>query len=50
MQTNDREFIGQWWFGYLLKQTQLPFRIRIRESDKRGNGALCSKPGLCLPI
>lgn len=36
--TADREFIGQWWFGYLLKQAQLPFRIRIRESDKLGNG------------
>jgi hypothetical protein len=36
--TADREFIGQQWFSYLLKQTQLPFRIRIRESDKLGNG------------
>lgn len=34
----DREFLGQAWFEYLLKQVQLEFRIRIRESDKLDNG------------
>jgi hypothetical protein len=32
--TADREFLGQDWFGYLLEQSFVEFRIRIRESDK----------------
>ncbi|MBD3884346.1 hypothetical protein IFO70_21625 [Phormidium tenue FACHB-886] len=32
--TADREFLGQDWFGYLLEQGFVEFRIRIRESDK----------------
>ncbi len=32
--TADREFLGQDWFGYLLKQGFCEFRIQIRESDK----------------
>jgi hypothetical protein len=36
--TADREFLGQDWFGYLLEQSCCEFRIRIRESDKLGNG------------
>jgi hypothetical protein len=31
--TADREFIGADWFDYLLNQTLMPFRIRIRHSD-----------------
>ncbi len=36
--TADREFLGQEWFEYLLEQAVLPFRIRIRESDKLDDG------------
>ncbi|MFM7424357.1 MAG: hypothetical protein ACKO7W_05080 [Elainella sp.] len=35
----DREFMGEEWFEYLLEHAKLPFRIRIRESDKE----LCSE-------
>ena len=31
--TADREFVGSDWFGYLLKDPKMPFRIRIRESE-----------------
>ena len=31
--TADREFVGSNWFGYLLKDPKMPFRIRIRESE-----------------
>ena len=31
--TGDREFIGENWFDYLLNQTLMKFRIRIRQSD-----------------
>jgi hypothetical protein len=34
----DREFLGKDWFGYLLHQAQVPFRIRIRESDQLSDG------------
>jgi len=34
----DREFVGQDWFEYLLKQACVEFRIRIRESDKLDDG------------
>jgi hypothetical protein len=30
----DREFIGQAWVRYLLLEPSMPFRLRIRESDK----------------
>jgi hypothetical protein len=36
--TADREFLGQAWFGYLLKRPTIPFRIRIRASDCLNNG------------
>ncbi|MDZ4877537.1 MAG: hypothetical protein CLLPBCKN_006972 [Chroococcidiopsis cubana SAG 39.79] len=36
--TADREFLGHDWFGYLLKHSTLPFRIRIRASDCLSNG------------
>ncbi len=32
--TADREFIGQEWFSYLLLAPRIPFRIRIRHSDR----------------
>jgi hypothetical protein len=34
----DREFMGEEWFEYLLEHAKLPFRIRIRESDKLDDG------------
>nr|RNJ65087.1 MAG: IS4 family transposase [Leptolyngbya sp. IPPAS B-1204] len=34
----DREFLGADWFEYLLEHAELPFRIRIRESDKLDDG------------
>jgi Transposase DDE domain len=34
----DREFIGQDWFAYLLGHPALPFRIRIRETEKLWDG------------
>lgn len=30
----DREFVGQAWMRYLLLEPSMPFRLRIRESDK----------------
>lgn len=30
----DREFVGQSWLRYLLLEPSMPFRIRIRASDK----------------
>jgi Transposase DDE domain len=43
--TADREFLGVKWFEYLLEQAALPFRIRLRESDKldHGQGGLKAK-------
>ena len=34
----DREFIGIQWLSYLLIDPVIPFRLRIRESDKIWNG------------
>ena len=36
--TADREFLGHDWFGYLLKQPLIPFRIRVRASDGLSDG------------
>jgi hypothetical protein len=36
--TADREFVGQDWFGYLLREPLTPFRIRIRENHKLRHG------------
>lgn len=41
--TADREFVGEAWFEYLLEHAKLPFRIRIRESDKLDDGHKCLK-------
>jgi Transposase DDE domain len=41
--TADREFLGEEWFEYLLEHSKLPFRIRIRESDKLDDGKKCLK-------
>ena len=37
--TADREFLGREWFEYLMEHATLPFRIRIRQSDKLDDGA-----------
>jgi hypothetical protein len=41
----DREFIGQAWLRYLLLEPSMPFRIRIRATDKieRGGKTLAAK-------
>lgn len=41
----DREFVGQAWLRYLLLEPDLPFRIRIRATDKikRGGKTLAAK-------
>ena len=36
--TGDREFVGKEWLTYLLLEPKIQFRLRIRESDKIGNG------------
>ena len=36
--TADREFVGTEWFGYLLEEPGIPFRIRIRESENLFDG------------
>lgn len=36
--TGDREFIGKPWLTYLLIDPIIDFRLRIRESDRIGNG------------
>lgn len=36
--TGDREFIGKSWLTYLLLDPIIDFRLRIRESDRIGNG------------
>ena len=36
--TADREFVGGDWFGYLLGDPKMPFRIRIRESERLFDG------------
>ncbi len=30
----DREFVGREWLTYLLIEPRIPFRIRIRETDR----------------
>jgi hypothetical protein len=37
--SGDREFVGKEWLSYLLLKPSIPFRLRIRESDKIGGGA-----------
>jgi hypothetical protein len=32
--TGDREFVGKSWLSYLLIEPMIPFRLRIRESDR----------------
>ncbi|MEM9156261.1 MAG: IS4 family transposase [Cyanobacteria bacterium P01_F01_bin.33] len=32
--TGDREFIGQDWFSFLMVPKALPFRLRVRQSDR----------------
>lgn len=39
--SGDREFVGQEWCSYLLLEPSIPFRIRIRESEKISDG--CKK-------
>ena len=34
--TGDREFVGKQWLTYLLIEPTIPFRLRIRHSDKIG--------------
>ena len=36
--TADREFLGAQWFEYLLEQSLIELRIRIRESDQLDDG------------
>lgn len=44
--TADREFLGHDWFGYLLKQPTIPFRIRVRVSDCLSDGHKRLKVGV----
>ena len=39
----DREFVGQAWVRYLLLEPQMPFRIRVRATDK------IERDGVALP-
>lgn len=41
--TADREFALQAWFGYLLSEPLTPFRIRIRETHRLGDGRISLK-------
>jgi hypothetical protein len=36
--SGEREFVGQEWLSYLLIEPSIPFRLRIRESEKIGDG------------
>ena len=36
--TGDREFVGKQWFTYLLIEPTIPFRLRIRHSDRIFDG------------
>jgi len=36
--TADREVVGSHGFRYLLKDSKIPFRIRIRESERLFDG------------
>ena len=44
--TADREFIGSYWFGYLLQDPRTPFRIRIRENPLLSDGRTSRKVSL----
>lgn len=37
--SGDREFVGKEWLSYLLLTPSIPFRLRIRDSEKISNGA-----------
>ena len=47
--TADREFMREQWFEYLMEQTLIPLRIRIRESDKLSNGRTALKGKVVFP-
>ncbi|UAJ73051.1 IS4 family transposase [Synechocystis sp. PCC 7339] len=36
--TGDREFIGKSWLSYLMMDKPIPFRLRMRQSDKISRG------------
>lgn len=36
--TGDREFVGKQWLTYLLIEPTIPFRLRIRKSDRIFDG------------
>ncbi|MEO0688042.1 MAG: IS4 family transposase, partial [Cyanobacteria bacterium J06649_11] len=36
--TGDREFVGKRWLTYLLIEPTIPFRLRIRKSDRLSDG------------
>lgn len=36
--TGDREFIGKPWLSYLMMDKPIPFRLRIRQTDKISKG------------
>ncbi len=36
--TGDREFVGKQWLTYLLIEPIIPFRLRIRHSDRISDG------------
>lgn len=36
--TSDREFVGRTWIEYLQQAPQIPFRGRIRETERLGTG------------
>jgi len=36
--TGDREFVGKQWLTYLLLEPIIPFRLRIRKSDRISDG------------
>ena len=36
--SGEREFVGREWLTYLLIEPTIPFRLRIRESDRIDNG------------
>jgi Transposase DDE domain len=46
--TADREFVGGAWFGYLLRQPQTPFRIRLRKNTLLHDGCRALRADLCF--
>jgi Transposase DDE domain len=47
----DREFIGQAWLRYLLLEPSMPFRLRIRATDKiERNGTLLTSRVMVSPL